>query len=76
MNHIKFAGLTNKWELPYAKAYADKLFEMGYFSKPIALADAFIVAYSHRGFVKDEMQQALNVILSQKDEGEISPEAE
>jgi hypothetical protein len=77
MQHIRFAGLASKWDAEYAKAYSDKLHEMGFSAKPLELTtDKFIVAYAHRPFTRDEVEQALDVILAQKGEGEPPETAE
>jgi hypothetical protein len=56
---IRFAGLTLSWDYPYAKAYSDKLHEMGFYAKDL-LSDKWIVAYSHRQFSRAEAEEVLS----------------
>lgn len=53
-NDIKFAGLLSSWSCEYAKAYSDKLHEMGFSAKPLQLSNTYIVAYSYKSFNSDE----------------------
>jgi len=66
MSHIKFAGITSNWDYVFAKAYAEKLFEMGFHAKAIRLDESrvCIVAYSHRSFSCDQWQKAFRKIVS------------
>jgi hypothetical protein len=72
MSHIKFAGIASKWNFDYAKAYAEKLLEMGMYSKPIEVAGTFLVAYSHKPFLRSEVQETLTQLI-EKPQGESSP---
>lgn len=75
MKHIKFAGLASKWNNAYAKAYAEKLFEMGMFSKSLELSGTFIVAYSHKSFTRLEAENCL-AALTENNKGETSKTSE
>lgn len=69
MSHIKFAGLASEWSIDYAKAYAEKLFDMGFSAKAMAFGTEYIVAYSYKPFSRNEANEALGN-LSQNVEGE------
>lgn len=76
MTYIKFAGLASEWDSEYAKAYADKLHEMGFFAKALKFKDFYAVAYAHKSFTKVEIDEAFAAILAENERGEPKKEEE
>lgn len=66
MPPIKIAGLLSDWSEDYAKAYADKVFEMGMYSKSFLYGQKWVVAYSHKSFTKTEAEHSLSLIVQEK----------
>jgi hypothetical protein len=76
MEYIKFAGLASEWDSEYAKTYADKLHEMGFFAKALKFKDFYVVAYAHKSFTRDDADRSFRAIVAQNDEGEPQKEGE
>jgi hypothetical protein len=66
---ILFAGIAFSWTQEYASSYAAKLREMGHCVRLASQSNRFLIAYSHRQFSLNEMQEALTSLCQQKSEG-------